>query len=244
MYWKLILLMLLASNAFADINTGLISWYKMDESSGSAIDSKGVLNINAISEPASVPAKKYLARSLSSGVQFRSTTVAGTALNISGSSVTIAFWQYPTAVGTTLHGSSQVSVGNGVRNDGNYEVMLTGTGTGIFFRTNNTSPTSITSVASTNLNQWSHIVCTYDGSTKKIYINGVLDNSIASSGALVADSVNFNMGTRQNTAGTYTGYLDDVRIYNRALTAADVLELYNSSTVIRNATLNNFTINP
>jgi len=106
---------------------------------------------------------------------------------------------------------------------------------------NSTNPTSggIVSVQSTAgsvpLNKWTHIVGTYDGSGNlRMYINGTLNNSTASStiSTINASNKRFIIGSSDNTTGTgclnfYNGSIDDVRVYNRALSAAEVTALYN-----------------
>jgi hypothetical protein len=88
------------------------------------------------------------------------------------------------------------------------------------------------SVTVAQLNMWYHIVGTWDGTTRTIYVNGVAEgtNNTAQSRANVGGN------TAIGRPGSYTGGLyfpgviDDVRIYNRALTAAEVTRLYNLGT--------------
>lgn len=84
----------------------------------------------------------------------------------------------------------------------------------------------------TNTN-WHHIVATYDGTQSgKIYIDGV--NNVTSPGSCkniigaIRDSTNnFVIGSLEGGILPVNGSLDDVRIYNRALSAGEVLDLYN-----------------
>jgi chitodextrinase len=76
------------------------------------------------------------------------------------------------------------------------------------------------------LNTWYHVAGVYDASAKtlSIYVNGVLDNG-APSGVVpasqVSSSVNANIGRR--SGGLYfNGLIDEVRIYNRALSQAEI----------------------
>jgi hypothetical protein len=87
-------------------------------------------------------------------------------------------------------------------------------------------------------NKWHHIVTTYNGSSQntgvKIYLDGILatmsyvqENSLTGS---ILQSVGARIGGRQSGGVPYTqfnGQLDDVRIYNRALSATEVKSLYN-----------------
>ena len=75
--------------------------------------------------------------------------------------------------------------------------------------------------------QWYHIVATYNGSNGKVYVNGVLKNTFSRSG-----NINNENGVRLGLTGNgeyrFDGTLDDVRVFNRALTAAEVRVLYHS----------------
>jgi hypothetical protein len=82
------------------------------------------------------------------------------------------------------------------------------------------------SVTQRALNTWYYVAGVYDasGSTLNIYVNGVLDNGVLS-GAVPASqfnqNVNVNIGRR--TGGYYfNGIIDEVRIYNRALSPAEI----------------------
>lgn len=72
-------------------------------------------------------------------------------------------------------------------------------------------------------NVWHHIAVTYDGVTKKVYVDGVQRSSQAYTAAIsqnnIAVTLGYNLG---NSSYDYTGLLDDVRIYNRALTLAEI----------------------
>ena len=76
-------------------------------------------------------------------------------------------------------------------------------------------------------NGWSHIVVSVDAilNQQKIYLNGVLDNSQTITGTLTSVS-SLILGKRPNNTGYFNGKLDDVRIYNRSLTPAEVGQVY------------------
>jgi len=90
------------------------------------------------------------------------------------------------------------------------------------------------------LNEWTFVVATYDGSIAKIYINGVLDTNKNASGDVAdwtADMyIGYNSSGRTYNYEKYTsfnGSIDDVRIYNRALSESEILELYEETTLIK-----------
>jgi hypothetical protein len=80
---------------------------------------------------------------------------------------------------------------------------------------------------------WAHAVCTYNGSAVKIYLNGVLDASRTvdlpldrNTGALVVGGNDKTQWAPDYFHNWWNGAIDDFRLYNRALTAADVSALY------------------
>ena len=81
-------------------------------------------------------------------------------------------------------------------------------------------------------NTWLHWLGTYDGSTSRLYENGVqIGATGGGGGAMSTNSDSFRIGSR-----SYTGYndptagtLDDVRIWNQALSSSEVLALYSDS---------------
>lgn len=74
---------------------------------------------------------------------------------------------------------------------------------------------------------WVHIVTTYDGTTARIFHNGV-ERTSANKFWNTASSV-FRLGKYFDGQNVFDGSVDDLRIYNRALTTAEVVELYNQT---------------
>ncbi len=77
------------------------------------------------------------------------------------------------------------------------------------------------------LNQWYHVVGRYDGSEVSIWVNGAKQAVTAT----VAAPLDSGVGTLQvgrNPGATYyfNGVIDEVRVYNRALTPAEIFEHY------------------
>jgi hypothetical protein len=74
---------------------------------------------------------------------------------------------------------------------------------------------------------WVHVAGTYDGSALRIYVNGVLDASRPVTGTTCANSEPLAVGAKNRTVTGVTeayfdGRLDDVRVYGRALSAAEI----------------------
>ncbi len=76
---------------------------------------------------------------------------------------------------------------------------------------------------------WHHLYLTYDGSHLRFYIDGELKDTVASSGAINADT-NLNLGQSGGTQGNpsqfFNGMLDDFQIHNIALSQEQVLEKF------------------
>jgi hypothetical protein len=87
---------------------------------------------------------------------------------------------------------------------------------------------------------WVHIAATWDGSIMKLYTNGILQASLTAAGTIATTSDLLAVG-KKNTSGVagdyFDGKLDDVRIYNRALNAAEVASIMTNSPPV-------FTSNP
>jgi len=75
--------------------------------------------------------------------------------------------------------------------------------------------------------QWTHLVFTHDGTTGHMYSNGVLINSTTAAFS-AGNSFDLAIGNSIQVSRPFGGSIDDVRIYNRALSAAEVLQLYNA----------------
>ena len=74
---------------------------------------------------------------------------------------------------------------------------------------------------------WYHVASTWDGTTRKLFVNGVLKRS-DTPGANNATAANFHIG-KTCCSEFFSGLIDDVAIYTRALSAGEVAELANSS---------------
>ncbi|GEM_PF-1427023 len=94
-------------------------------------------------------------------------------------------------------------------------------------------------------NQWYHVVGIYNGTSGHTYVNGVSDESYSGSANRIASpaAVAADIGHTYTNSGSYIcnfgGTIDDVRVYNRTLSASEVQQLYTSgkSTINKASTL-------
>mgnify|MGYP001565449571 FL=1 len=109
----------------------------------------------------------------------------------------------------------------------------------ISFYLNNTWSTNVLGVRTTatvNDGAWHHVAVTYDGNSSasgvQIYIDGssvaltILYNTLS---ATILNSENFTLGKYNSGTGAsnaYGGLMDEVAVYNRALTPAEITDIY------------------
>ena len=80
---------------------------------------------------------------------------------------------------------------------------------------------------------WQHLATTYDGSDLRLYLNGVEIASTPFAGVITQEVSPLNIGHRYRFGdGIYQGLIDDVRIYNTALSTTQIGALANASTAV------------
>jgi hypothetical protein len=74
---------------------------------------------------------------------------------------------------------------------------------------------------------WKHYVVTCQGTDLKLYIDGVITSELPGYGCYT-ETPTINAGDLF-IGNSYSGYIDDIIIYNRVLTAAEINKLYNTA---------------
>ncbi len=119
------------------------------------------------------------------------------------------------------NGNAEPSIfqyGNYDSNDG-FGIYFSNTTGRIHFR-KGISGAEILSTQQFNLTQWKHIVVVHDGTKTSLYVDGVLNGASNNPLNTVANSLFI--------LGGYKGLMDDLRIYNKALTLSEIELLYNN----------------
>jgi hypothetical protein len=145
----------------------------------------------------------------------------------------------------TLNPSSQITLSTWIRPDQSrtqyvikkarantadgYELSLSSSGR-VFVRFNQASAGNSYRVDSnskypTSGNEWMHVSATYDGTTIRLYINGLLESSKVANFQIASNALDLHLGAGNEGYRDFSGAIDDARIYNRALTAAEVQQL-------------------
>jgi hypothetical protein len=83
-----------------------------------------------------------------------------------------------------------------------------------------------TGTTAAQTNTWYHVAMTYDGTTLKLYVNGALDASAAAVNAMTPTTQGFSIGGLPSGPWDFAGRIDELSLYNRALTSSEVLGIY------------------
>lgn len=147
--------------------------------------------------------------------------VADTSLLDLHGSFTIGLWVRP----ASLPSSGLMSI---LSKDENYEFHLKPNGRiNWWWQTTGPSATrEFDSTAALPLNSWSHVAIRFSPGAQRIFINGVAAGSASFTGTPLLNDDPFQVGQDQGFAGRYfDGALDELRVYDRALSDAEVLAL-------------------
>ncbi len=116
---------------------------------------------------------------------------------------------------------------------GDNQILIRGGDGGVQFYTFNASAVQVGGNISTySINTWQHFVATYDGSTMRMYKDGVVSaTTYSQTGNMANTSGGPRIGGGSGSGSEYymNGQIDDVRIYNRALSASEITQLYNQT---------------
>jgi hypothetical protein len=84
------------------------------------------------------------------------------------------------------------------------------------------SEVRVPGAASLPLSTWTHLATTYDGVTLRLYVNGSLVGSRDIAGGIHTSSSPLRLGGNAIWGEYFGGRLDEVRIYNRALSQTEI----------------------
>jgi len=104
----------------------------------------------------------------------------------------------------------------------NYGLEITDTNRVICILGDGTSSIDVQSTVTVVAGQFFHLACTWDGSTLSLFIDGVLNASTAQTLTPAANTAPLFIGQFGGNADRLRGTIDEVRIHNRALSAAEI----------------------
>jgi O-glycosyl hydrolase len=86
----------------------------------------------------------------------------------------------------------------------------------------NGTDVSVLGTTALTLNAWAHLAVTYDASTLRLYVNGTEVASRSQTGNITTSTGALRIGGNAVWGEYFSGLIDEVRIYNRALSAAEI----------------------
>ena len=87
--------------------------------------------------------------------------------------------------------------------------------------------TKVTSTTTLTTNTWQHVTATYNGSSSgEIYLNGTSIKQSDVSGNIGISVYSLSIGDKSSVGFSFKGSIDEVRIYNRALSAEEIRQRY------------------
>ncbi len=218
------------------LNDGLVSYYKLDETSGTtAEDIAGTNDGTTTGATVNQVGKLETAYSFDGINDYVQIDSLALALNKTTQG-SIQTWIYP----TNLSGGQQNFIMFGGSTGNTQLLMDTETNGSIraYVVYDGTSKWIIQSTTAPLVNNnWYHVILTFDGTIPTLYVNGANTSySYLNTGNTSAwfDNGNYNkgrLGVANNSASTwgyYQGKIDEVGIWNRSLSASEVSSLYNS----------------
>ncbi len=227
-------------------DSGLVAWYKFNETSGTtATDYSGNGNVGTLVNGPTRVAGRMGSGALSfDGTNDYVDTGKDFSDIVTSQSKTISAWVKPSAASS------------------GYPICLVrtyGATCGFAFRPMNTwagsywttTAGSIASNSSVAVGQWTFLTLVQSGSSVVLYVNGVSVGTANDAGSAEGSFANLLIGARNNSGtseDSFNGSIDDVRIYSRNLSAAEVGSLYTlesdsggDGTVINPQTCSSFT---
>ena len=207
--------------------TGLVAAYGFDTGSGtSAPDQSGTGNNGTLTNATWTTTSKYGQALAFNGTNASVTIPDTNSLDLT-TGMTLEAWVHPTALGssyrTAIMKEQPGSMSYGLYADSSGppaapigEVYING------YRD---------AIGTTQLpvNTWTHLATTYNGSVLALYVNGVQAGQLVVAGSLVASTGALKIGGNSIWGEWFQGEIDEVRIYNRALSASEITGDMNTS---------------
>jgi chitodextrinase len=203
----------------------LVAAYAFDEGSGTTVgDSSGKGNTGTIQNATWTTTGKYGKALVFNGTNARVSIPDSASLRLT-SAMTLAAWVNPTTVNNAWRD---------VIYKGNDNYFLEATST------NNARPAAggtfgsgggeAYGTAALTANTWTHLAATYDGAMLRLYVNGVQVSSVARTGNLATSANPLEIGGDSIFGQNFEGTIDEVRVYNVALTPMQIQSDMNTPT--------------
>lgn len=200
---------------------GLVAAYGFNEGSGSTVgDSSGYANNGSIFQATWFATGKFGKALAFDGSNDYVSVNDSSSLDLTNK-MTLEAWVRPTATSgwrTVLMKENGSELAYGM-----YARESTNRPSG-WMRVNPTSGSSqsVGATPALTTNAWNHLATTYDGASLKLYVNGTLRATKAQTGSMYVSSGPLKFGGNAMWGEFFAGQLDEIRVYNRALTQTEI----------------------
>jgi Concanavalin A-like lectin/glucanases superfamily/Fibronectin type III domain len=200
-------------------SAGLVAAYKFDEGSGTTVtDASGLGNHGTISGATRTTSGRYGRALVFDGVNDWVTIPDASSLDLT-TGMTLEAWVYPT---TTPTGWRAVLVKEGSNSAPYYLYANSDAGPPAAGGLIGGAYHDVYGGTRLVANTWAHLAATYDGTTERLYVNGVQVASRAQTGAIGTSTGALRLGGNSVWGEYFKGRIDEVRVYNRGLTAGEI----------------------
>ncbi|MGD8457414.1 MAG: SpvB/TcaC N-terminal domain-containing protein, partial [Anaerolineales bacterium] len=210
---------------------GLISYWKLDETSGTRIDSVGSRDLTDNNTVGYTTGKQSNAADFERGnTEYLSyDTPYGTATD---GDVSISVWINMESLGGDYYGSGIIASYRNPNVAGDWNIAVTNDGRIRFYRKESgTDYYWQTGTSEISTSTWYHLVVTYDdaGNSASCYINNASKSFSVVNAEVSWGTTALTVGRNFTTQNFYhDGLLDELAVYDRVLTTPEVAQLYNS----------------
>ena len=206
--------------SYLGLQNGLVGCWTFDGSYSKAPDCSGNNNTGTLTNgPTKTTGKVGQALSFDAGTDYVSVPHSAN-FNPGANPFTVSTW-----IKTTNNSAAQFILSHYVSSPG-WGLAVTGScaAATICFWDGN-AYAGVSSGISTNV--WAHVVAVRSGTTVTVYVDGVNKGNITIQTTIPDITTTLNIGTSDTTTfRPFLGSIDDVRIYNRALSASEIARLY------------------
>ena len=148
-------------------------------------------------------------------------------VQITGNTITLEAWIYPTAWKPNIWEGNIIDKEQWTPEAG--YMLRCGDNGRVNFNIGNFGWNELNTGANTLvLNQWQHVAGTYDGSMMRVYVDGVLIDSLATTTSIGNTTEHLTIGDNSFSGRNFDGTIDEVRIWNIQRTQAELQAAMNS----------------
>ena len=196
-------------------NTGLVAAYGFDEPSGTAITDAMSAHSGTISGAARV-AGRYGQGLSFDGVDDFATVPHDASLNL-GSGMTVEAWVRPSALTSLRSVVTKQAVGQLA-----YALYASSASDQPLASVFTTSAMNASGGPALGTSTWTHLAMTWDGGVVRLYLDGAEIATHAATGSLATGTGELRIGGNSLQGQFFSGIIDEVRIYDRALTPSQI----------------------